>query len=323
MAIEDTSLPMKFLNKKVLIIDKMHESISAMLAAIGFEADYRPEISREDVYRQIAGYEVVFVRSKIRIDDRLLEVAPALKVVGRAGAGVDQVDVEALKRRNITLINAPEGNRDAVAEHAVGMLLCLFNKMLIADAKVRQGIWDREGSRGLELMGKTVGIIGYGYMGAALAQRLQGFGCRILAFDKYRSGYGTTLVEESGQEQIWEEADILSLHIPLTAETRFMVNSNYLQRFKKNIFILNTARGEVLSLSALQEGMENGKVLGAALDVMENEKLQQLSAEQKKVFHYLVNSDRVLLTPHVAGWTQESYVKINKILVEKLKNLST
>lgn len=314
---------MKFLNKKVLIIDKMHESISAMLSAIGFEADYEPEITREEIYRKIGSYEVIFVRSKINIDDRLLEAAPLLKVVGRAGAGIDQVDVEALNRRNVILINAPEGNRDAVAEHAIGMLLCLFNKLLTADAQVRKGIWDREGSRGLELKGKTVGIIGYGYMGQALAQRLQGFGCRILAYDKYHNGYGTALVEECSQEKIWDEADILSLHIPLTAENRFLVNSDYLKRFRKDIFIINTARGEVLSLAALQEAMENGKVRGAALDVMENEKLQQLSPEQKEVFHYLANNDRVLLTPHVAGWTQESYIKINKILVEKLKNLST
>lgn len=314
---------MQFLNKKVLIVDKMHDSIFAMLEGIGFEADYQPEISREEVYQKISAYEVIFVRSKINVDDLLLQAAPFLKVVGRAGAGIDQVDVEALKNRNITLINAPEGNRDAVAEHAVGMLLCLFNKMLIADAQVRQGIWDREGSRGLELKGKTVGIVGYGNMGRAFAKRLQGFGCRILAYDKYHSGYGTEMVEESSQEKIWEEADILSLHIPLTPETHFLVDSAYLQRFRKSIFIMNTARGEVLSLAALQKAMENGKVRGAALDVMENEKLQQLSPEQEKVFQYLVKNDRVLLTPHVAGWTQESYVKINKILVEKLKNLST
>lgn len=314
---------MQFLNKKVLIVDKMHDSISAMLENIGFEADYQPEISQAEVYQQISSYEIIFVRSKINVDDRLLQAAPNLKVVGRAGAGIDQVDVEALKRRYITLINAPEGNRDAVAEHAVGMLLCLFNKMLIADAQVRKGIWDREGSRGLELKGKTVGIVGYGNMGRAFAHRLQGFGCRILAYDKYHTGYGNEKVEECSQEKIWEEADVLSLHIPLTAENHFLVDRAYLQRFKKSIFIMNTARGEVLSLSALQEAMENGKVRGAALDVMENEKLQQLSPEQKKVFHYLVSSDRVLLTPHVAGWTQESYVKINKILVEKLKNLST
>lgn len=314
---------MQFLNKKVLIVDKMHDSIFAMLEGIGFEADYQPEISREEVYQKISAYEVIFVRSKINVDDLLLQAAPFLKVVGRAGAGIDQVDVEALKNRNITLINAPEGNRDAVAEHAVGMLLCLFNKMLMADAQVRQGIWDREGSRGLELKGKTVGIVGYGNMGRAFAKRLQGFGCRILAYDKYHSGYGTEMVEESSQEKIWEEADILSLHIPLTPETHFLVDSAYLQRFRKSIFIMNTARGEVLSLAALQKAMENGKVRGAALDVMENEKLQQLSPEQEKVFQYLVKNDRVLLTPHVAGWTQESYVKINKILVEKLKNLST
>jgi D-3-phosphoglycerate dehydrogenase len=314
---------MQFTNKKVLIVDKMHESIFSMLAAIGFQADYQPSISREEIYKLIGGYEIIFVRSKISIDDRLLKAAPSLKLVGRAGAGIDQVDMEALNRRGIGLINAPEGNRDAVAEHAVGMLLCLLNKMQLADRQVRDGIWNREGNRGLELREKTVGIIGYGYMGQAFAKRLQGFGCRIMAYDKYHRDFAHEEVEECSLEEIMQEAEILSLHIPLTAETRFMVDKAFLARFRKNIFLINTARGEILPLKDLQDALESGKVRGAALDVMENEKLHELLPEQEKVFRYLVNCDRVLFTPHVAGWTQESYIKINKTLVEKLKVLST
>lgn len=314
---------MQFTNKKVLIVDKMHESIFPMLEEIGFQANYQPSISREEVYKLIGDYEIIFVRSKISIDDRLLKAAPSLRLVGRAGAGIDQVDMEALNYREIGLINAPEGNRDAVAEHAVGMLLCLFNKMQLADRQVRERIWDREGNRGLELREKTVGIIGYGYMGEAFAKRLQGFGCRIMAYDKYRRDFADEKVEECSLEEIMQEADILSLHIPLTPETRFMVDKAFLARFRKNIFIINTARGEILPLKDLQDALESGKVRGAALDVMENEKLHELLPEQEKVFRYLVKCDRVLFTPHVAGWTQESYIKINKTLVEKLKMLST
>ena len=314
---------MQFQNKKVLIIDKMHESIFSMLSEIGLEADYRPEISGEEIQSIIGEYEILFVRSKITVDDNFLSHASHLKVIGRAGAGIDQLDMDALERRGIVLINAPEGNRDAVAEHAVGMLLCLMNKMLIADTQVRSGIWDREGSRGIELAQKTVGIIGFGYMGQAFAQRLKGFGCNILAHDKFKTGFGDVEVKESSMEEIWQEADILSLHIPLTAENRGLVNLDYLNRFKKDIFIINTARGEILPLKDLRLALENGKVKGAALDVLENEKLHQLSASQKENFDYLVKSQKVIFTPHVAGWTHESYVKINRTLVEKLKNCMT
>ena len=312
---------MRLQNKKVLIVDKMHESIFPLLAEIGLEADYRPSLSKKEIPPLLETCEVLFVRSKIAVDKALLTSAPALKIVGRAGAGIDQLDVEALKQRGIQVINAPEGNRDAVAEHAMGMLLCLLNNILRADAQVREGIWDREGNRGTELAGKTVGIIGYGYMGQAFARRLQGFNCRILTYDKYRTGFGDRLVQESSLEEIQQEADVLSLHIPLNEENGGLVNSAYLEEFRKPILLLNTARGELLPLSDLLQAMKNGKVYAAGLDVLENEKLHQLSAGEKENFTYLVQNDRVLLTPHVAGWTHESYKKINEVLVEKLKNL--
>ena len=312
---------MKFQNKKVLIVDKMHESIFPMLEEIGFQADYRPEVSADEIYGLIGSYELLFVRSKISVDDRLLNQAPLLKLVGRAGAGIDQVDVQALKARGIVLINAPEGNRDAVAEHAVGMLLCLFNKILLADSQVRSGIWDREGNRGLEISGKTIGIIGYGFMGQAFARRLQGFDCRVLAYDKFREQYGDEFAKESSLEEIRQEADVLSLHIPLTTENRSLINQEYLNGFRKSIYLINTARGELLPLKDLRLLLENGKIAGAVLDVLENEKLHQFSQEQEENFNYLVNSSKVVFTPHVAGWTHESYVKINRTLVEKLKKL--
>ena len=312
---------MKIQNKKVLIIDKMHESIFELLKSIGFSAEYRPGAKREEVEEILEEYEVLFLRSKLTVDEALLQKAPKLKIVGRAGAGVDQLDVEALERRGIHLINAPEGNRDAVAEHAVGMLLGLLNHMSRADAQVRQLIWDREGNRGTELAGKTVGIIGYGFMGQAFACRLQGFGCRLLAYDNYRKGFGNEIVQESSLEQIFEEAEVVSFHIPLNEENRGLVNGDYLGRFKNDIFLINTARGEILPLKDLIEKIKSGKVRGAALDVLENEKLHQLSSVAKENFDYLVQSDQVLLSPHVAGWTHESYRKINSVLVEKLNNL--
>ena len=312
---------MRLQNKKVLIVDKMHESLFPLLEGIGLEADYRPAISKEEIYQALKDTEVLFVRSKIAVDQMLLENAPKLKIVGRAGAGIDQLDVEALTRSGIQLINAPEGNRDAVAEHAMGMLLCLLNNILRADAQVRQSIWDREGNRGTELAGKTVGIIGYGFMGQAFAQRLQGFNCRVLAYDKYRTGFETGGVKESRLEEIQQQADVLSLHIPLNEENRALVNKAYLEKFHKPILLLNTARGEILPLRDLLQAMKNGKVYAAGLDVLENEKLQRLSAGEKENFTYLVQNDRVLFTPHVAGWTQESYRKINEVLIGKLKNL--
>lgn len=308
-------------NRKVLIIDRMHESIVSFLTDAGFVPDYQPNITPEEVHQKISEYAVLLLRSKMPIDADMLAKASELKVIGRAGAGLDQIDLDAVKTRGIRLIHAPEGNRDAVAEHTVGMLLALLIKLQKADAEVRQGIWDREGNRGYELMGKTVGLIGFGCMGEAVARRLSGFGCRILAFDKFRKGFGSELVVEASLEEVQQEADIVSFHIPLTAENRALVDNAYLRQFKKDIFLVNTARGEILPLDVLREALESSKIRGAALDVLENEKLNQLSSKQQENFDYLVGSNRVILSPHVAGWTYESYQKINQVLVSKLKNV--
>jgi len=303
---------------KILVIDLMHESLLPLLAAKGLSADYRPGIRREEVYDAVGDYEGLVVRSKITVDEALLQRAPRLRFIARAGAGMDQVDVEACQKRNIALFNAPEGNRVAVAEHALGMLLCLFNKLHLADRQVRGGTWDREGNRGVELMGKTVGIIGYGNTGREFARRVKAFGCPVLAYDKYRQGFGDAFAEESTLEAIIEQADVLSLHVPLTPETLGWVDETFLGRFRKDIYLVNTARGEIVPLPGLVAALENGKVRGACLDVLENEKLAALNPAQKAAFEALAASDRVLLTPHVAGWTHESYRKINLVLVEKI-----
>lgn len=306
------------MSKRCLIIDEMHSSIMPMLKQIGIEPDYRPDIKKEEIISVVEHFEGIIVRSKIYIGKEILEKATRLKYIARAGAGMDMIDVAEANKRNIKLYNAPEGNRDALAEHTVAMLLTLLNKIHISDKQVRKGLWDREGNRGFELKGKCVAIIGYGYMGKAVARRLKAFGCEVLAYDKLK-GVSDEYVKESGMEEIFDSADIISFHIPLTDETKGLVDSNYLARFKKNIWLVNTARGEILKLRSLIDSLESGQVRGAALDVLENEKITSFTEEQRKDFNYLINSDKVLLTPHVGGWTFESYVKINETLVEKIK----
>lgn len=306
------------MNKKCLIIDDMHESIVSLLAEIGFEATYAPGITREEILAQIGDYEGVLVRSKTTIDKEFVDHAKKLKFIGRAGAGLDKIDVEYVESKGIEILNAPEGNRDALAEHAVGMLLNLLNKINAADQEVRNWIWDREGNRGVELSDKTVGIIGYGYMGQAFVQRLRAFDCRILVYDKFKKGFGTKTVEEASLDKLFQKADILSLHVPLTPETKGWINKDFIQNFRKEIYILNTARGEILPLTDLLELLDSGKVLGAALDVLEKEKFDQLSEDERARFESLFKRKNVLLSPHVAGWTFASYKRINEVLVSKI-----
>ena len=308
--------------KKCLIVDRMHECIIPLLEKAQYHVDYRPGLSRDEVLAVVAEYEGLIVRSKLAIDQELIERATALRFVGRAGAGLDQLDMDALTARGITVLNAPEGNRDALAEHMVGMLLGLLNKIYQADRQVRSGVWDREGNRGIELMGKTVGIIGYGYMGRAFARRLSGFGVNVLAYDKYKQQYGDAYAAEASMDMLYEQADIISFHVPLTEETRNMVDNAYLNQFKKDVFLLNSARGKIATLKTLAEALQQGKLRGAALDVLENEQLSTLTDLQRQYFRELSQSDRVLLTPHVAGWTYESYEKISRVLAQKIEALN-
>lgn len=307
--------------KKCLIIDPMHPSLFSMLEEIGWEPHYHPEISFEEIQQRHKLYDGLIVRSKTIVNQQLLGDAPTIRFVGRAGAGVDNLDIEYLKKKNIQIIHAAEGNRDAVGEFTVGILLSLMRNIPRADKQVRDNIWEREGNRGEELSGKTIALIGYGNMGQAFAKRLTGFGCKVLAYDKYKTGFGSVGCAEVSMDTIFREADILSLHIPLTRETWGMVNFEYLNRFEKNIIVVNTARGEIIYLNELNRALESGKVRGAALDVLENEKLNKLSPEQKQAFESLKGMANVIFTPHIAGWTYESHVKINVALVEKIKML--
>jgi D-3-phosphoglycerate dehydrogenase len=306
---------------KVLISDTVHESLMSMLNDIGLEADYHPKITRDEIIQSLNDYVGIVVRSKTAIDAELMSAGKNLRFVARSGAGVDQIDLEYAQARNIAILNAPEGNRDAVGEHTIGMILNLLAKIRQGDNQVRQKIWDREGNRGVELMHCTVGIIGYGHMGSAVAQRLSGFGCRVIAYDKYKSNFGDQVVEEVDFETLRQETDILSFHIPLTDETRYYVDGDFIHGFSKNIYLINTSRGEIMHLDVLLGFLESGKVLGAGLDVLENEKMQKLTPEQDAVLQKLFARDNVLFTPHVGGWTRESYIKINKTLVRKIKDL--
>jgi len=308
--------------KKCLVIDLMHESIFAMLQEVGWEASYQPDISRDEIKRIHHFYAGLIVRGKTRIDYDLLGDNPSITFVGRAGAGVDNLDLDYLSKKNIQVIHAAEGNRDAVGEHTLGILLSLLRNISRADQQVRSHIWKREENRGTEIMDKTVGIVGYGNMGQAFAKRLSGFGCKVLAYDKYISGYSDSYAEEVDMQRLFEEADMISLHVPLTTETKGMVNGEYLSRFKKDIVLINTSRGEIVVQRHLAEQLKTGKVKGAALDVLENERLAELTPSDREIFNLLVQQTNVIFTPHIAGWTVESHRKINVALINKIKALN-
>ncbi|MCE7038883.1 NAD(P)-dependent oxidoreductase [Dyadobacter sp. CY312] len=304
---------------KILIADSMHSSLFTMFEERGWTYSYQPEFKRQDIIDALPGYDGLVIRSKTFVDNELMEAGKQLKFIARAGAGLDLIDLDVAALRKIDVFHAGKGNRDAVAEHALGMLLALFNNIIRADRQVRQGTWDREGNRGVEIMEKTVGIIGYGNNGGATAKRLSGFGCKVLAYDKYRDNYSDAFAEEASIERIMQEADILSLHIPLTSETKFLVNEDFIQGFTKPFYLLNLSRGETAHLRAIADGLKSGKIKGACLDVLENEKLKNLKPDQQEAFDYLCSVDNVVLTPHIGGWTHESYYRINEVLVSQIE----
>lgn len=307
---------------RILFIDTAHPYLEEELTRMGFLCDYFADFGREDYEKIIHNYFGIIIRGKIRLDAEILSKATKLQFIGRVGAGMENIDVEFAESNGIACLNAPEGNRDAVGEHTLGMLLMLMNHLRRADREVREGIWLRAENRGTEIQGKNVAIIGYGNMGAAFARRLKGFGCRVIAYDKYKTGYSDDFVEESDMETIFAEADILSLHVPLTVETTWLVDDAYLQKFRKPLFVVNTARGKVLKTADLVKHMKTGKVPGAALDVLEYEKLSFEDIDKNDLpedFQFLINSDQVVLSPHIAGWTHESHFKLAKVIVDKVK----
>jgi|LSQX01.1.fsa_nt_gb D-3-phosphoglycerate dehydrogenase len=310
---------MNLSDPEILFIDSTHPLLPESLEQAGFICEQYPGYKYNDFLKIIGKYSGIIIRSGISPDRQFLEKAVNLKFIARVGAGMENIDEEFARSRGIICFNAPEGNRDAVAEHTLGMLLVLMNNLLRADTQVRKGQWLREENRGEEIMGKTIGIIGYGNMGSAFAQRLSGFGARVIAYDKYKTGYSSNFVEECDMHTVFNETDILSLHVPLTAETDYLVNNEYLANFSKPIRLINTSRGRVVKTSDLIKKIEEGKVAGAALDVIEYEKktlenLENIPAD----FQFLAQSDKVVLSPHIAGWTKESSAKLAEVLVKKI-----
>jgi D-3-phosphoglycerate dehydrogenase len=312
------------MSDKVLFLDTVHEILAQRLSAAGYACHFDYKSDREEIKKILAEYTGLVLRSRIKIDADLLKHAPSLKWIARSGSGLENIDLSFADQHNIEIINSPEGNRDAVGEHAIGMLLMLLNNLKQADSEVRKGIWDRETNRGFELSGKTIGIIGYGVMGSGFAEKISGFGCRILAYDKYKIGFGNSMVEEVEMTTIFDQADIVSIHLPLTEETIFQVDQKFLQSFKKPIYLINTARGKHVKISDLVDAIDAGKVAGACLDVLEFEKSSLEGLENQTVPEELIklrNSDKVILSPHIAGWTVESYFKLSNVLADKILSL--
>ena len=306
---------------KILFIDSNHPLLHEMLEKAGNSCDLNYQWTKEEIINNIHLYDGIVIRSKIKITKDIIDKAVKLKFIARAGAGMENIDVDYAESKGIKCLHAPEGNRDAVAEHAIGLLLSLFNNLNRANKEVREGKWIREGNRGVELMGKTVGIIGYGNMGSAFAERLKGFGVKVLVYDKYKKNFGNEFISETTLQQIFEESDVLSLHTPLTDETLYMINDAFINKFKKNIYIINTARGKCLNTGDLVKNIKSGKVLGACLDVLEYEVVSFENIDASNLpepFQYLAQSEKVILSPHIAGWTQESNEKIARRLVEKI-----
>lgn len=311
---------------KVLLIDTMHPTFKTILEEAGFDCVECYKEQKENFQNLLKDADGVAIRSRFKIDREFINWGTQLKFIARAGAGMENIDVYYAESKGISCLHATEGNRDAVAEHALGMLLSLFNNLNRADKQVRKGQWIREGNRGIELMGKTVGIIGYGNTGKAFARRLSGFGVTVLAYDKYLSDYSDSFAHEATMEEIFQKADILSLHLPQTEEVINLVNQKYLNHFHKQIFIINTARGKIINTADLVQAMEAGKVKGVCLDVLEYESLsfENLFSEGEELpapLEYLIKSDKTILSPHIAGWTHESNEKIARILAGKIKNL--
>jgi len=305
-----------YMKKNILIADDLHPIFIEKAEALGYTCDYQPSITLNEALAIIGDYAGLVIRSKFEVDRSVFDAAHNLRFICRAGAGMDNIDEALAKEKGITLINAPEGNMDALGEHAVGMLLALMNNFRISDTQIREGSWQREANRGYELKGKTVGIIGYGFMGGSFAKKLSGFEVNVIAYDKYKTGFSDQYAREVSMEEVVKHSDVLSIHVPLTTETNGLVDDEYLFHFKKPIFFINTSRGKTAKVSAILNALKSGKIIGAGLDVLEVEKFPALGRQEW--FDELKNSGKVILTPHVAGWTFESYRKISEVMAEKL-----
>lgn len=303
---------------RILLLDKNHPLITEQLSAKNFILEEDLTSSYNEVCGKIENYDGVIIRSRIPLDKNFLEKAKNLKFIARVGAGMENIDIPVAEKLGIRLINSPEGNRDSVAEHVVGMLLVLMNRLLIASQEVKNGIWLREENRGDELLGKTVGLIGYGNMGKATAKRLSGFGCKVIFYD-ILPDLSDEFAEQVSLEALKERAEIISLHIPLTEQTHYMINGPFIDSMKHDFYFVNTARGKNAETKSLVEALKSGKVKGACLDVLEYEKssFENLETENEDL-KYLLESEKAIVTPHIAGWTVQSKEKLAQVIVDKI-----
>jgi D-3-phosphoglycerate dehydrogenase len=302
----------------IIVTAKAHPVLMDTLQEKGYEVLYAPEITYDELSKIVENATGLVVTTRIKIDSAILDKAASLRWIGRLGSGLELIDLDYAASKNILCISSPEGNRNAVAEHALGLLLNLTNNISKSQAEVRNGQWIRDENRGTELNGKTIGIIGYGNTGAAFTKLLLAFNVTVLAYDKYKYGFGNANVKEANLEQVCRYADVISFHLPLTEETRYMADEDFFNALLQKPYIINTSRGKVIKTSALIKALQDEQVKGAALDVLENEDISNLNEKEKQEFDFLKNRPDVLITPHIAGYSAEAFYKMSEILLQKL-----